>query len=1713
MRNGKRVPERRLSLATGIVIVSAAMWAFGIVASGALGSTHHHRLVALKWYRYSLSTVGYLNKKELRPLLHGQSVKPGSNALKRGPKHPYVPVPKATVNHTGVRKALASVTCTLPGAPGSPAATGGANQASISWTAASGSPTAYVVTAYSGTTAENAIGTPASATTQTLTGLAGGTYTFHIFAQNACGNGPAATTSAKSVTGTTTYASDVVALHPSAYFRLGEASGTVTAADSSGHGLLGSYISDSSVQLGQTGALPSDTATSVSDNDGNWVANVPGPTNLPTGNSARTIQAWVKRVPTDNTCRWVIGYGPSSSYLYSGSGFSLGECTNSVLLSTYQNDLSFPTPEPLGDGQWHLITVTYNGTSATAYEDTRSLGTKTFSIPLSTANGGLALGSYDSQCCPSFTYGGLQDEAVYPTALTSAQITTLFNASGYGKPTTPGSPAAASSTNNASVTWTASSAPGTSLTGYIVTAKKGTAVEQSIAAPGSATNVAMTGLPAATYTFTVTAIDAYGSSTAATTSSVLVGGNSSTYASTVLGDLPAVFYRLGEPSGSTLAADSSGKNVTAFYAQSCITQGIAGPLPSDLSTAVSTSSCNNVASEATKANLPAGTATRTLQAWVKPSDTGCRYFAGYGGNYTDGQFSVGNCGNSVLVSLYSDDHSFFSPRNIADGNWHLITAEMTYSTTTGTSSITAYLDGQKLGTQTANAPNTQVGTGMDVGNYPNGCCYDGGIADLAVYPSALSVTQINALMTASGNATPAAPTGVTATGGSNKATIDWTAPGGSVSYYIVTQYKSGVAQQAITAPGTATSATIDSLANDGTTGYTFKVVAYNTYGAGTASAATSPATVVSGATSTYASTVLASTPVLYYRLGETGNVPVAADSSGSGTPGYFCQGGGVTQGIAGAINDGTDLAASQSCSFLVDAPGSTKVPADDSARTVEAWFKPSDSSCSRNIVSFGSNNTDQAFGVNECPNAILVTASGDDHWFYTKRPVNDGAWHFVAVTYNDASGVDQLTVYVDGVSLGTQSFNNTLQTPPTSTLWIGTGANNCCVPFYGGLDEVAVFASALSSSAIASQFTIAKHAVPGAPTGVGAVPGTNRATVSWTAASSSDPITGYVVTAYSGTAPGISEAVPGSAASAVLTGLKAATSYTFKVVAYDAYGQGAAGTSSAVSPTGSANTFASTLLGDSPLVYYRLAEPAGSTLAGDSSGKGNTGVYNASVTTFGNTSALPSDTGTSVSDNGNNSVAYDQNEPQTRNLPGSNQPRTLLAWVKLGDTTCRYAMGYGNTNISQGFGMAVCPNEVGVIGWSDDEYFPTTEPLNDGNWHQIAITYDGTNERVYVDGNPEGALKPAITLNTAVGAPLYIGSGPQNAGYDWYGGLAHAAVFGTALSAAQIQALFAASGYSVPTAPGSAAATGGTNKATITWSAASATHATITGYVVTAYNGSTRKNSVATSASATSVTIKGLANASYTFKVAALDQYGTGPAATTSSTTVTGTASTYASTVMADGAVGYYRLGEANGTYSADSTGTDLGRYNQGTGCATLGQTGALTTDSSTSVLTAGCYAALVGNPNNALPTGSSPRSIAIWYKPNSTACWNQVMGYGDQNSYQGFGLWACPTEVYFHGWSDDTTFSSLGGKNLDDGNWHQIVITYDGSTAISLYVDGTAIGTQSISQPLNTPPDTWLYLGASVGSYGNMNGNIQDAAVFPTQLSASQVSALYAAR
>ena len=108
-------------------------------------------------------------------------------------------------------------------------------------------------------------------------------------------------------------------------------------------------------------------------------------------------------------------------------------------------------------------------------------------------------------------------------------------------------------------------------------------------------------------------------------------------------------------------------------------------------------------------------------------------------------------------------------------------------------------------------------------------------------------------------------------------------------------------------------------------------------------------------------------------------------------------------------------------------------------------------------------------------------------------------------------------------------------------------------------------------------------------------------------------MTGYIATAFAGSSAKNAVAVAGTATSATVFGLQGGTTYTIQVRAVNSQGSGPAVNSNAVTPTGAATTYASTVLNDGPALYDRLGDPSGA-ISPDSSGNGNTGSYAGGVT-------------------------------------------------------------------------------------------------------------------------------------------------------------------------------------------------------------------------------------------------------------------------------------------------------------------------------------------------------------------------------------------------------------------------------------------------------------------------------------------------------------------
>ena len=97
------------------------------------------------------------------------------------------------------------------------------------------------------------------------------------------------------------------------------------------------------------------------------------------------------------------------------------------------------------------------------------------------------------------------------------------------------------------------------------------------------------------------------------------------------------------------------------------------------------------------------------------------------------------------------------------------------------------------------------------------------------------------------------------------------------------------------------------------------------------------------------------------------------------------------------------------------------------------------------------------------------------------------------------------------------------------------------------------------------------------------------------------------------------------------------------------------------------------------------------------------------------------------------------------NLPAGNDPRTLSAWVKLDSVpdACSSLYMWGALSDAAISGMMVCNGGTGFfVGGNADIMSDGTVEQN--VWSYIAITYDGENLRVYINGELDKEARPGL---------------------------------------------------------------------------------------------------------------------------------------------------------------------------------------------------------------------------------------------------------------------------------------------------------------------------------------------------------------------------------
>jgi hypothetical protein len=118
-------------------------------------------------------------------------------------------------------------------------------------------------------------------------------------------------------------------------------------------------------------------------------------------------------------------------------------------------------------------------------------------------------------------------------------------------------------------------------------------------------------------------------------------------------------------------------------------------------------------------------------------------------------------------------------------------------------------------------------------------------------------------------------------------------------------------------------------------------------------------------------------------------------------------------------------------------------------------------------------------------------------------------------------------------------------------------------------------------------------------------------------------------------------------------------------------------------------------------------------------------------------------------------------------LPVGNASRTIEAWVKTSTSTNGVVANWGNTLTNQRSGLIVVNNHLYYVGENND--LQGSINISTNSWHHVAITFDGTTLKLYVDGVLDNSSTK--TFNTT-GTTLRIGQrSVGDAGSELYNGI------------------------------------------------------------------------------------------------------------------------------------------------------------------------------------------------------------------------------------------------------------------------------------------------------------------------------------------------------
>jgi hypothetical protein len=543
----------------------------------------------------------------------------------------------------------------------------------------------------------------------------------------------------------------ILADKPARYYRLGENSGSI-AYDLSGNGQNGTYTGG--YTLGTTGAFTADADTAVTlDGSSGYIS--ASDSGLPSGTSGASISAWVKPTALPASGVWMIlaDYGTASnnqSYhiaLYNNSG------TQQVCAGLYGGDVCFSTTLPTNS--WTHITGSFLGWWTNLYINgsPKAGNFTTSNITLSTIN----IGKQPNAGGPSYFNGSIDEVAIFPYALNSAQVLNQYNNTAWWM--------CQSKTQLNASNWNLLETfyDGTTAKLFV------NGVQECSVQPGTTYSASVANLIAGAssslanfWSGAMATFNVFGTTDGSNPVSSTTALNDFNVSANRFRAIPlenivtsgliyhldaananqgTVAYANGCPSSSLSWFDlsSSASNGTLFNFSSCgSTSGWVGTGSTSNPYALAFDGTNDYVQ--VPWNQLTGNSARTISVWFMTSTNANRRFVSWGNNTTSQNSSLGyyNDGTNAWIGFFGvgNDNAISTTTTYSNSNWH----HLAYSFSGTTSTL--YLDASQknTATQTLSTGSSNLYIGSNSGGA--GAYAQGSIAIVQIYSRDLSANEV-----------------------------------------------------------------------------------------------------------------------------------------------------------------------------------------------------------------------------------------------------------------------------------------------------------------------------------------------------------------------------------------------------------------------------------------------------------------------------------------------------------------------------------------------------------------------------------------------------------------------------------------------------------------------------------------------------------------------------------------------------------------------------------------------------------------------------------------------------------------------------------------------------------------------------------------------------------------------------------------------------------